>query len=84
MLWAAAQQLAGEPPACAVKQGMAFRINKQFMCFQKINTQNGESYICQKKFPRKILILEFERHQALSPARNRLTPRAIQLRARGR
>ena len=41
----AAQQLAGEPPACAVKQGMAFRIYNQFMCSQKINTQNGESNI---------------------------------------
>jgi hypothetical protein len=77
----AAQQLAGQPPACTIKQGMAFRIYKQFMCSQKINTQNGESYICQKKFPRKILILESQRHQAVSPARNRLTRRPIQLRA---
>jgi hypothetical protein len=28
---------------------MAFRIYKQFMCSQKINTDNGESYICRKK-----------------------------------
>ncbi len=71
-------------PACAVKQSMAFKINKQFMCSQKINAQIGESYICQKKFPRKILILEFELHQAISPARNGLTSRAKQLQARGR
>jgi hypothetical protein len=54
------------------------------LCASNINTQNGESYICQKKFPRKILILELKLHQAISPARNRLTRRAKQLRARGR
>ncbi len=80
----AVQQLAGEPPACTIKQGLAFRINKQFMCSQKINTQNGASYICQKKFPRKILILESKRHQAVSPARYRLTCLPIQLRAQCR
>jgi hypothetical protein len=63
---------------------MAFRIYKQFMCSQKINTQYGESYICQKKFPRKILILESKLHQAVSPAGYELTCRAKQLGTRGR
>jgi hypothetical protein len=54
------------------------------MCSQKINTQYGESYICQKKFPIKIKILESKLHQAFSPAGYGLTRRAKQLRARGR
>jgi hypothetical protein len=36
----------GELPACAVKQGMAFRINKQFVGSQKIYGQKRKSYIC--------------------------------------
>jgi hypothetical protein len=48
---------------------MAFRINQQFVGSQKIHAQNRKSYICQKKFPRKILILESKLHQAVSPAR---------------
>ncbi len=35
-----------ELPACAVKQGMAFRINKQFVGSQKIYGQKRKSYIC--------------------------------------
>jgi hypothetical protein len=80
----AAPQLPGEPPACAVKQGMALMINKQFVRSKKIYAQNRKSYICKKKFPRKILILESQLHQAVSPARNELTSRAKQHRAHGR
>jgi hypothetical protein len=41
-------------------------------------------YICQKKFPTKIKILESQLHQAFSPARDGLTRRPKQPRARGR
>jgi hypothetical protein len=36
-------QLPSEPPVYAVKQGMAFRINKQFVGSQKINAQDRKS-----------------------------------------
>jgi hypothetical protein len=51
------QQLAGEPPACAVKQGMAFRINKQLMCSQKSTPKMGKATSAKRNF-QKNLILE--------------------------
>jgi hypothetical protein len=74
----------GEPPAYAIQQGMAIRLTKQFVGCQKINFQYRKSNICQKKFPRKILILESQLRQAVSPARNELTCRAKQLGTCGR
>jgi hypothetical protein len=63
---------------------MARRINKQLVKSQEVYIQNGERYICQKKFLRKILILEAKLHQEISPARYELTHWAKQLRTHGR
>jgi hypothetical protein len=67
--WASCAAAERQTACLAIKQGMAFRINQQFVGSQKIHAQNRKSYICQKKFPRKILILESKLHQAVSPAR---------------